>query len=85
MTGKFKNNVSGLASRWKKPAKASSRAYRNADSLCDVNGHVGQYLCIRCPFPDGCLHMAEDQYEKEKDQVELKPRQSVYADCEDYQ
>lgn len=86
MTGKYKNHITGAASHWKKPSQPSSRAYRHFDSRCDVEGHVGEYLCLSCPFPDGCLHV-EDEYESSTEKVavsQVKKKVSVYDGLEDY-
>jgi len=87
MTTKDKYNISGNRSHWKNPANSSSKAYRGVDSACDCLGHVGQYLCMRCPFPDGCLHDQEEPYKDEPSPV-VKEKKSVYDDAsiaEDYQ
>ena len=54
-----RNNISGAASRRVLPASASSVSYRLADSQCDHYLHRGEWYCLTCPNPGGCLHDAE--------------------------
>jgi hypothetical protein len=86
MTGKYKNHITGAASHWSKPAKASSRAYRHFDSRCDCEGHLGEFLClVDCPY-EHCLHDFESENESVTNQVVTKQikKVSVYDGLEDY-
>ena len=37
----------------------AGRSYALANSVCDHPLHRGQWYCLQCPNPGGCLHDSE--------------------------
>lgn len=83
-----KNNISGQAKIWLKPASPSSTGYRNFDSRCDCQGYVGLYSCLfDCPF-DHCKHDFEAETLSRSTKIavsQINEKRSTYASIpEDY-
>ena len=80
-----KNNITGQASHRILPASASSVSYRSADSQCDHYLHRGEWYCLNCPNPGGCLHDNESESDTHSTKIaEHQIQQKVTVNADDY-
>jgi len=55
MTTRTRGVTKNLRNTMSAPQNPSSIAFRGPESRCDFVGHIGEFKCLDCPFPD-CLH-----------------------------